>query len=376
MSSRSMAPDSVLAVPNNEYGAEDTRGGEEKIWKFTHAIADAVVLRTAIELGIADIIHSHGGPTSLSDLSSRLPLNSVDAGRLFRLMRYLVHLGLFTQVEYSGSDAEGVRDIPEPRYGLGTLGRKYLVRESEECMVPLVLAFTEQNAMKIWHYVKEALVPGGPTPSERAFGVTVWEEFASNPEKSREFDEAMACDARISTTALVRECGDTFAGIRSIVDVGGGNGATMLAVSKAFPHINCTAFDLPHVVDASPRLPGIALAKGDMFESIPAADAVLLKRVLHNWGDDDCLKILKRCKEALPPAGKGGGGKVIIIEYALDDRSHDNGMKLLMDMTMLVWLGGKERSEAEWKKLILGAGYSGYKIKPISALQSVIEAYP
>ncbi|KAG9447450.1 hypothetical protein H6P81_013578 [Aristolochia fimbriata] len=358
------------AVARVDQAKEEERSAQAKIWKITHAIVDAVALRTAVELGIADIIHSHGGPTSLSHLSTRLPLNSVDTGRLFRLMRYLVNLGVFTQEYPAGADTEGDRDVSEPRYGLGTLGRKYLVRESEECMAPLVLAFTEQNSLKIWHYVKEALVPEGPTPSERAYGMTVWDDFASDPEKSRSFNEAMACDARIVTSALVRECGDTFAGIRSIVDVGGGTGSTMLAVSKAFPHIKCTVFDLPHVVDASPHYPGIARVKGDMFEYVPAADAVILKSVLHDWGDGECVKILKRCKEALVEKT----GKVIIIEYVLDDCHSD--MKLLVDMVMMVGPGGTERTEAEWKKLILGAGYTGYLIKRISALQSVIEAYP
>ncbi|XP_068645301.1 (RS)-norcoclaurine 6-O-methyltransferase-like [Aristolochia californica] len=340
---------------------QDTKA-QAKIWKLTHGFVDAMVLRAAVELGVADVIHHHGGPVSLSYLSTRLPLNSVDVNRLYRMMRYLVHLGVFTQE----SAAEG----EEPRYGLGNLAEKYLVRASEECLAPLVLAFTEENSMKMWHYVKDALVPEGPSPSERAFGMTVWEDYASNPEKSRQFNEAMACDARILTSSFVRECGDMLAGIGSIVDVGGGTGATMQAVAKAFPQIKCTVFDLPHVIEASSQLPDIANVKGDMFESVPAADAVLLKSVLHDWGDEDCVKILKRCREAV--AGKGG--KVIIIEYVLDDSHSD--MKLLVDTIMLVGPGGKERTEAEWKKLIRDAGYAGYKIKRISALQSVIEAYP
>lgn len=96
--------------------------------------------------------------------------------------------------------------------------------------------------------------------------------------------------------------------------------------------------------------------------------------ILHDWGDEDCVKILKKCKEAVPEEG----GKVIIVDIVLDPKSSHplTHMRMCMDLDMLLMTGGKERTEEEWKNLIQSAGYRGYKIKHISAVQSVIEAFP
>lgn len=86
------------------------------------------------------------------------------------------------------------------------------------------------------------------------------------------------------------------------------------------------------------------------------------------------MKILKNCREAVPEEG----GKVIIVDVVLDPKSSHPLIhtRMSMDLDMLVMTGGKERTEEEWKTLIQSAGYRGYKIKHISAAQSVIEAFP
>lgn len=114
-----------------------------------------------------------------------------------------------------------------------------------------------------------------------------------------------------------------------------------------------------------------------MFESIPSADAVILKWVLHDWDDEDSLKILNKCKEAI--AKKGEGGKVIIIEVVIREKEDDNDMrhvKLLFDVMMMSCLNGKERTEKEWKKLLQAAGFKHYMITPRFGFRSIIEAYP
>lgn len=114
-----------------------------------------------------------------------------------------------------------------------------------------------------------------------------------------------------------------------------------------------------------------------MFKSIPSADAILLKWILHDWDDEECIKILKNCKEAIP--SKENGGKVIIIDMVMDnlkgdDKSYET--QFLIDVLVMVVLPGKERSEEEWAKLFSDAGFSDYKIIPILGLRSIIEVYP
>jgi len=98
---------------------------------------------------------------------------------------------------------------------------------------------------------------------------------------------------------------------------------------------------------------------------------------LHDWNDEECVKILKNCKDAI--AKKGKEGKVVIIDMVLDCEKGDNNesveTKLFFDMLMMVTLTGKERTKKEWVKLISSAGFSDYKITPILGLRAVIEIY-
>lgn len=100
-----------------------------------------------------------------------------------------------------------------------------------------------------------------------------------------------------------------------------------------------------------------------------------LQWVLHDWGDEECVQILKKCKEAIPAEG----GKVLIVEAVISEGVEEPGLRdirLMLDMVMIAHTKGKERTEAEWKSIITGAGFSRYNIRPIRALQSVIEAFP
>ncbi|KAM3319523.1 hypothetical protein P3S67_006723 [Capsicum chacoense] len=112
-----------------------------------------------------------------------------------------------------------------------------------------------------------------------------------------------------------------------------------------------------------------------MFKFIPPADVILLESILHDWSDDYCIKILKKCKEAIP--SKENGGRLIIIDIVMDhNRDHKSyETQLFMDMLMMVGVDGKERSEQEWAKLFSNAGFSDYNIIPILELRSVFEVY-
>nr|GLL22863.1 trans-resveratrol di-O-methyltransferase-like isoform X1 [Ipomoea trifida] len=114
-----------------------------------------------------------------------------------------------------------------------------------------------------------------------------------------------------------------------------------------------------------------------MFVSIPPADAILLKWILHDWSDEVSVKILKKCKESIP--NKEKGGKVIIIDMVVNNTTKDDKSietQIFFDMLMMVLVSGRERAKKDWAKLFLEAGFSDYKIIPILGLRSLIEAYP
>ncbi|KAI3994549.1 hypothetical protein MKX01_028293 [Papaver californicum] len=103
----------------------------------------------------------------------------------------------------------------------------------------------------------------------------------------------MAGETRLLTKTLIEDCRDTFQGLDSLVDIGGGNGTTIKAIYEAFPHIKCTLYDLPHVIANSHDHPNIEKVPGDMFKSVPSAQAILLKLILHDWTDEQCVDILQ-----------------------------------------------------------------------------------
>ncbi|CAK9184530.1 unnamed protein product [Ilex paraguariensis] len=201
-------------------------------------------------------------------------------------------------------------------------------------------------------------------------------ELASvNAEFNRLFNQAMACTARITTKALISEYEEGFRCIGSLVDVGGGTGAAVAEIVKAHPHIKGTNFDLQHVVKTAPVYNGVTHVGGDMFKAIPHADGILMKSIMHNWDDENCIKILKNCRKAISKKP----GKVIIVEVVLQPGGGDpfDNIGLMFDLVMLTHFpGGKERTEVEWKKILEEGGFPRYKIIKIPALQSIIEAYP
>ncbi|TMX05399.1 hypothetical protein EJD97_022866, partial [Solanum chilense] len=159
----------------------------------------------------------------------------------------------------------------------------------------------------------------------------------------------------------------------SLVDVGGGTGTVARTISNALPELKCSVFYLPHVVEGLEGCNNLSYIGGDMFNSVPSAHAILLKWILHDWSDEDCAKILKKCKEAIP--SNENGGKVIVIDNEKrDNKSFET--QLFSDVLMMVHDSGKERNEQEWAELFSDSGFSHYNISHILGLRSVIEVYP
>ncbi|KAJ0076233.1 hypothetical protein Patl1_33965 [Pistacia atlantica] len=169
----------------------------------------------------------------------------------------------------------------------------------------------------------------------------------------------MVSDSQLVARALIEDHKEVFKGLKSLVDVGGGTGTMVETIAKAFPKIQCTGFDPLHVVDNLQGTKNLAFHGGDMFKALPSADAVLLK------GDEESLKILKRCREVIP--NKEKGGKLIIIELAMGMEDQSEGSmetQLCFNMMMMCLFNTAE----EWKKLFLEAGFTHYKMTPIIGL--------
>ncbi|GMI86942.1 N-acetylserotonin O-methyltransferase [Hibiscus trionum] len=339
------------------------------VWNHLFSFVSSMSLKCAVDLGIPDVIQNHGKPMSITELATALPtLNPSKVGNLYRLMRLLVHSGFFTQQQLVDGD-----DDQEQGYVL-TNAARLLLNNHPLSITPYLKVITNPVVIKPWYFLQTWFENDDHTAFYTAHGETFWDYCSHDPDLINLFNESMANDTPLISRVLSENCRGLFDEVQSLVDVGGGTGTMAKAISAVFPHLECTVFDLPHVVAGLQDGRNMKYVGGNMFEAVPAADAIFLKWICHNWSEEDCLRILKRCKDAISERGK-----VIIIDIVV--RFNDEGFKLVetqlfFDMLMMVAVNGRERREEEWAKLFSAAGFSNYKITPILGLRSLIEVYP
>lgn len=359
--------------------------GQAEIWKYMYGFLDSMALRCVLELRIPDIINSHGGPMTLAQIGSAISEASAAAEEastpdifcLARIMRFLVRRNIFTVHHPSNGSGSTDDNHDQALYGLSHLSRWLIFSDGdddERNLGPMFLSQTHPRLMKPWHFLSRCIKEGGGGVAfDKAHGRNAFSLMSEDSEFAKVFNYGMECTSRIVVKAVLEEYRDGFSCLGSLVDVGGGTGAAMSEIVKSHPHIKGINFDLPHVVSTAPAYPGVSHVGGNMFDSIPNADAVFMKWTMHDWGDKDCVKILKNCRKAIPEKV----GKVIIVDAILDPKGNgffdDTG--LVFDLLMLAHTkGGKERTEKEWNKILKEGGFPRYKIIKILAFPSIIEA--
>ncbi|KAI3470292.1 hypothetical protein Pfo_026955 [Paulownia fortunei] len=330
------------------------------VWKYAFGFDVMRVVKCAIELGLPDALESHGRPMALSELSTAVGCPEIS---LHRIMRFLTYHGIFKK-QIKGQDPGSVF------YAQTSLSR-LLGRDK---MGPFVLVQAGPPGPQFGISAKDLRAGKGSGVEAAPTEDRIW-SLEIDKAYDKLFQDFLACHAKVATSAVINYCPETFQGIGSLVDVGGHEGTAIGMLVKAFPWIRGINFDLPDVVSGAPVLDGVEHAGGNMFESIPKADAVMLMWILHDWSDELCIEILKKCKEAIP----ADTGKVIIVEAVIDEEGGDEytGARLALDMTIMAsTVNGKERTAKEWAQLVDTAGFSSHTIKHMKAIESVIEAYP
>jgi hypothetical protein len=203
-----------------------------------------------------------------------------------------------------------------------------------------------------------------------------WEYRARNPEVNAKFNA--------SETSIVTQVANAvasaydFSGFGRLVDVGGSHGALLIAILKNNPELRGVLFDQPHVVEGAREplktaslLERCEIVGGDMFEAVPAGgDAYLLSRIMHGWNDDRAVVILANCRRVMGPQSK-----LLVAEEIIPAGDVPSYGKLT-DLNMLVSAGGQERTEAEYRALYAGAGFTLMRVIPTRSRISVIEGTP
>ncbi|CAL5032803.1 unnamed protein product [Urochloa decumbens] len=336
----------------------------------------SMALKCAVDLRIPDSIHRRGGAATLADIVADTEIHPAKVPDLKRMMELLSTSGIFTAT--AAKDSSGIGDV---MYGLTTACRFLVGRCNLSPVVPFFVSppiVSSFFSMSDW-FRKEPGVGGGGSLFELAHGCSLREMASKDAAFSSLLNHSMAADSQLFLEVIILDKGRIFRGLNSLVDVGGGHGAATQVIARAFPRIKCTVLDLPHVVGqvTASEDGNLSFIAGDMFESIPPANAVLLKNILHDWSDEDCVKILQRCKQAIP--ARNAGGKVIIIEMVRGSAQGDRRISEMEDIqnVFMLHISGVERGVNEWKKIFSDAGFSDdYKIMPVLGPFSVIEIYP
>ncbi|KAJ6843794.1 trans-resveratrol di-O-methyltransferase-like isoform X2 [Iris pallida] len=370
-----MRPNRSMFVDQTAAGSTTTEGASSKelleaqshLWLHIFSFINSLSLKTAVELGIPDAVHSHGKPITLTELATKLSIPPIRIPNFQRFMTLLVHNGFFTVTSTGDEDAYEITTNSIP-----------LIKEKGACITPFIELMLDESLLFPWQSLSSWFKTEEPsTAFEKAHGKFIWEATGTMPEFGKLIREGLGSDSASITKVLIEDCGNQFVGVKTLVEVAGGTGTMALAIADAFPDVKCTVFDLPHMIEALEKSDKVAYVGGDMFERIPPADLLILKWVLHGWSDEHCVKILKNCKEAIPT--KENGGKAIIIDKVMDtsDGVHPKltETQLHFDIHMMVHTTGKQRTEAEWKTLFDAAGFKEYKILPALGLRSIIEIY-
>ncbi|KRR16571.1 methyltransferase [Bradyrhizobium lablabi] len=314
------------------------------------------VLYIAAELGLADELQS--GAKSAAELAGPMKLHSPS---LHRLMRTLASLGILAERETQ-------------RFQLTPLGEA-LKTEAPHSARSALRAFGRLHVQRAWDHFAYSLQTGR-TGMEREWGVPLFDYLAQRPDEASLFSEAMVSFHGNEPPAVARAY--DFSIFKTIVDVGGATGNLLATILFQHDRPRGVLFDLPHVVrDALAILRAhgvderVTIQAGDFFQTVPAGgDAYLLSHVLHDWSEEQCLTILGHCRKAIGP-----DGRLLIIEMVLPAGDVPHPGKIL-DMGMLVIMGGRERTEAEYGHLLDRANFRLVKVVPTEAPASIVEAAP
>lgn len=308
----------------------------------------------AVTLGLPDLVADH--PQSIDALAHHVHAH---APSLRRLLRALVAQGLFTEDDTH-------------RYGLSGDGQ--LLRADVPGSVrPFVACYGEPWWWQSWGALLHG-VRSGQTPFDGVHGTGFFDYLDQHGEARALFQANMSAMTGGDAQAVV----DTraFASTRVLVDLGAGHGALTTAVLRAHPEIRAIVFDQPDVLegaraalDAAGVLPRCTLAGGSLFESVPAVgDTYVLKDILHDWTDGQALQILQVCRRAMPRRSR-----LLVIERLIGP---DAPAAALVDVTMMVLTGGRERTVDEYTELLTLAGFEVQGVTATAGISSLVEAVP
>jgi hypothetical protein len=307
------------------------------------------------QLGIPDLLEN--GPKSAEELARQI---AAQPDPLYRLMRATACVGVLAEA-------------PDGKFSQTPMSA-VLCKNARPSLRGLAIMGGREWHGRGWSHL-EYCVRTGKQSLDKIYGMPIFDYFTHNAEEAAIFDEAMTALSTIDSPA-VADAYD-FDGIHSIVDVAGGRGLLLATILERHPAMQGTLYEMPHVLEGAktgalkPMMNRCTLASGDMFSSVPApTDAYIMKHIIHDWPDPQCIQLLQACRKGVNP-----GGKLLVVDCVIQPGNQFSPSKFL-DVQMLIFPGGRERTEPEFRALLEAAGWKLSRIIPTAAVDSIVEAVP
>lgn len=306
-----------------------SRSDVGKVMDMIHAYRQTCLVVAGVETGVFERLAR--GPLTVGELARELELHE---SSLQRYLSALESIGLVRWEQSKVALRGPGKVLGEETFG-GTL-RAWSRLISGEYMAA-------------WGDLGNTLRTG-EVAFERIFGCNAWQHREQNPELNEAFQTVTSAERNRAIKGILRAY--DFSLVETLVDVGGGEGELLLGLLEELPRAQGVLFDLPHVVEGLDLGGRCRVESGSFLEAIPPGhDLYLLKHVLHNWSDDDAVKILKVCAEALRPETT-----LLVLEHLLPCEPPTPAELSYLDLHMMAVLGGRERSLAEYEGLLKAAG--------------------
>lgn len=318
----------------------------------------AQTLYAGVKLGVFEAVDEQP-----ADADAIARARGLDPALTYRLLRALASIGVL--VEHDGR-----------RFSVNEQGR-LLRADHPESFADMVLLREGPEHTAVWKHLPDIVRDGRQDGFVREFGQSAFEYAERQPPYARAFDAGMSSQSRLQTTWVLEALRDRdFSDCGSICDVGGGQGHLLAHLLARHTHLMGTVFDRPSVIADRARLWAERLGvgdrcryvAGDMFVEVPEADAYVLKMILHDWDDPECVTILKNLARRVSPRGR-----LFIAEHVIPGPDTPHYAKLF-DIHMMCWGTGRERTVEEFGRLLGDAGWSLVAgLVPSSGVLGVIE---
>jgi hypothetical protein len=330
-------------IPNND---------STRVLQMIEGYRATCLIASVVQLGLIEALRN--APVSEEDLAHSLGAHQPSLRRLLRALNVL-----------------GIVQDQQSAVGLTSMGR-LLLKDVSALRDRAILAAEEY--LPAWANLRQSVLTGKPSFDD-ILGMNIWQHREEHPHLNESFNRIMVMDQIESQGALLDAY--DFEGCNLTVDLGGGHGALLSQILARYPRMNGVLFDQPWVIEgarsglaAAGVLDRCRLIGGFFFDSLPpGGDAYLLQHILHDWDDENCLKILRNCCAAM-----GSSSTLLVIENIMPECHAEAANVVMLDIHMMAVLGGRERTFLEYEALLTSAGFAPPALRKTLAKTGIIVA--